>query len=82
MNTHYVQTLIIRARPAGPASGYHLRRRGRPSPIVDAAPGLYFRGLSCLSAVSSMAFPGISRDADYSARQIVARPATANPAAA
>jgi hypothetical protein len=81
MNTHYIQTLIIRARPAGPATGYHLRRRGRPLPIVDA-PGLYFCGLSCPYAVSSMAFPSISRGADYSASQIVARPATVNPAAA
>lgn len=46
--------------------------------VVDAAPGLYFCGLSFQYAFSSMIFPGISRDADYVARQIVARSATVN----
>jgi putative flavoprotein involved in K+ transport len=41
--------------------------------VVDAAPGLYFCGLSFQYAFSSMIFPGVSRDADYVARQIVAR---------
>ena len=41
--------------------------------VVDAAPGLYFCGLSFQYAFSSMVFPGISRDADYVARQIVTR---------
>jgi putative flavoprotein involved in K+ transport len=50
--------------------------------VVEAAPGLYFCGLSFQYAFSSMIFPGVSRDADYVARQIVARSATALPAAA
>ena len=47
--------------------------------VVDAAPGLYFCGLSFQYAFSSMVFPGVSRDADYVARQIAARSATARP---
>ena len=50
--------------------------------VVDAAPGLYFCGLSFQYAFSSMVFPGVSRDADYVARQIVARSAAVRPAAA
>ena len=50
--------------------------------VVDAAPGLYFCGLSFQYAFSSMVFPGVSRDADYVARQIVARSAAASRAAA
>ena len=49
--------------------GWPVEYRG----VVDAAPGLYFCGLSFQYAFSSMVFPGISRDADYVARQIVAR---------
>ena len=41
--------------------------------VVEAAPGLYFCGLSFQYAFSSMVFPGIGRDADYLARQIVTR---------
>jgi len=41
--------------------------------VVDAAPGLFFCGLSFQYAFSSMVFPGVSRDADYVARRIVAR---------
>ena len=52
--------------------GWPVEYRG----VVDAAPGLYFCGLSFQYAFSSMVFPGISRDADYVARQIVARSAT------
>jgi putative flavoprotein involved in K+ transport len=49
---------------------------------VDAAPGLFFCGLSFQYAFASMLFPGIGRDADYVARQIVARSAAiAKPAA-
>jgi putative flavoprotein involved in K+ transport len=48
--------------------------------VVDAAPGLYFCGLSFQYAFSSMVFPGIGRDADYVARQIVARQAAAGSA--
>lgn len=58
--------------------GWPVEYRG----VVDAAPGLYFCGLSFQYAFSSMVFPGISRDADYVARQIVARSATVNRAAA
>ena len=50
--------------------------------VVDAAPGLYFCGLSFQYAFSSMVFPGISRDADYVARQIAARSASVSQAAA
>ena len=50
--------------------------------VAAAAPGLYFCGLSFQYAFSSMIFPGVSRDADYLARQIVARSATVNRAAA
>jgi putative flavoprotein involved in K+ transport len=49
--------------------------------VVAAAPGLYFCGLSFQYAFSSMVFPGISRDADYVARQITARWAALSPAA-
>ena len=50
--------------------------------VVEAAPGLYFCGLSFQYAFSSMVFPGIGRDADYLARQIVSRSRSAVPAAA
>jgi putative flavoprotein involved in K+ transport len=58
--------------------GWPVEYRG----VVGTAPGLYFCGLSFQYAFSSMVFPGISRDADYVARQIVARSATVNRAAA
>ena len=58
--------------------GWPVEYRG----VVDAAPGLYFCGLSFQYAFSSMVFPGISRDADYVARQIVARAPTVNRTAA
>jgi putative flavoprotein involved in K+ transport len=41
--------------------------------VVDAAPGLFFCGLSFQYAYASMVLPGIGRDADYVARRIVAR---------
>jgi glycine/D-amino acid oxidase-like deaminating enzyme len=48
--------------------------------IITAAPGLFFCRLSFPLALSSMVFPGISRDADYIARQIVAgRPPRPGP---
>ncbi|MGN6795750.1 MAG: flavin-containing monooxygenase [Streptosporangiaceae bacterium] len=50
--------------------------------VVDAAPGLYFCGLSFQYAFSSMIFPGVSRDADYVARQIAERSSVLHPAAA
>ena len=49
--------------------GWPVEYRG----VVESAPGLYFCGLSFQYAFSSMVFPGVSRDADYVARQIVAR---------
>ena len=58
--------------------GWPVEYRG----VVDAAPGLYFCGLSFQYAFSSMVFPGVSRDADYVARQIVTRSAMANRAVA
>jgi putative flavoprotein involved in K+ transport len=62
-----------------------LDSRGWPAEyrgVVEAAPGLYFCGLSFQYAFSSMIFPGVSRDADYVARQIVARSASVSQAAA
>ena len=50
--------------------------------VVAAAPGLFFCGLSFQYAYASMLFPGIGRDADYVARQIVARSVAARPASA
>jgi putative flavoprotein involved in K+ transport len=53
-----------------------LDERGWPTEyrgVVDGAPGLFFCGLSFQYAFASMVFPGISRDADYVARRIVAR---------
>jgi putative flavoprotein involved in K+ transport len=49
--------------------GWPVEYRG----VVDGAPGLFFCGLSFQYAFASMVFPGIGRDADYVARQIVAR---------
>lgn len=40
--------------------------------VVDQASGLYFCGLSFQFAFASMVFPGVGRDAEYVARQIVA----------
>ncbi len=51
--------------------GWPVEYRG----VVDAAPGLFFCGLSFQYAFASMVFPGIGRDADYVARQIIARSA-------
>ena len=50
--------------------------------VVEAAPGLYFCGLSFQYAFSSMVFPGVGRDADYVARQIVTRSRSAVKVAA
>jgi putative flavoprotein involved in K+ transport len=41
--------------------------------VVPSAPGLFFCGLAFQYAFSSMVFMGVGRDADYVARQIVAR---------
>lgn len=41
--------------------------------VVDAAPGLFFCGLSFQYAFASMVFPGIGRDAAYVASRIDAR---------
>jgi putative flavoprotein involved in K+ transport len=53
--------------------GWPVEYRG----VVDAAPGLFFCGLSFQYAFASMVFPGIGRDADYVARRIVARAGSA-----
>lgn len=55
--------------------GWPMEYRG----VVDQAPGLFFCGLSYQYAFASMVFPGIGRDADYVARQIVARSPQAQP---
>jgi len=52
-------------------TGWPVEYRG----VVDAAPGLFFCGLSFQYAFASMVLPGIGRDADYVARRIVARSA-------
>jgi putative flavoprotein involved in K+ transport len=49
--------------------GYPQEYRG----VVDAAPGLFFCGLSFQFAFSSMVLPGVGRDAEYVARRIAAR---------
>jgi putative flavoprotein involved in K+ transport len=58
--------------------GWPVEYRG----VVEAAPGLYFCGLSFQFAFSSMVFPGIGRDADYVARQIGSRTPSRIPTAA
>jgi putative flavoprotein involved in K+ transport len=58
--------------------GWPVEYRG----VVDAAPGLFFCGLSFQYAFASMVFPGVGRDADYVARRIVARSAVTKPASA
>jgi putative flavoprotein involved in K+ transport len=47
--------------------------------VVDAAPGLYFCGLSFQYAASSMILPGVGRDAEYVAGRIGARRRVAVP---
>jgi putative flavoprotein involved in K+ transport len=49
--------------------GWPMELRG----VVDAAPGLFFCGLSFQYAFSSMVLPGIGRDAEYVAGKIGAR---------
>ena len=51
------------------ARGWPVEYRG----VVDAAPGLFFCGLSFQFAFSSMIFPGIGRDADFVAQRITER---------
>jgi putative flavoprotein involved in K+ transport len=46
--------------------GYPEEYRG----VVESVPGLFFCGLSFQYAFSSMVLPGVSRDAEYVARQI------------
>jgi putative flavoprotein involved in K+ transport len=58
--------------------GWPVEYRG----VVDAAPGLFFCGLSFQYAMASMTFLGIGRDADYVARQILARVSAGGPDAA
>ncbi len=49
--------------------GWPVEYRG----VVDAAPGLFFCGLSFQFAFSSMLLPGVGRDAEFVADRIVAR---------
>jgi putative flavoprotein involved in K+ transport len=58
--------------------GWPVEYRG----VVERAPGLFFCGLSFQFAFSSMVFPGIGRDSDYVARQIVSRARGRLPVAA
>lgn len=58
--------------------GWPVENRG----VVESAPGLFFCGLSFQFAFSSMLFPGVGRDADHIARQILSRSRSAIPAAA
>ena len=55
--------------------GWPIEYRG----VVDTAPGLFFCGLSYQYAFASMVFPGVGRDADFVARQIVARSVAGEP---
>ena len=50
------------------ADGRPRQRRG----VVETSPGLYFLGLHFLYAAASETLPGISRDAEYLARQLEA----------
>lgn len=58
--------------------GWPIERRG----VVDGVPGLYFCGLAFQYAFASGEVNGVSRDAAYVARQIVARTRTQERAAA
>ena len=49
--------------------------------VVEEAPGLFFCGLSFQYAMSSMVFPGISRDADHVAGRIADRARARRPVA-
>lgn len=49
--------------------GWPVEQRG----VVDAAPGLFFCGLSFQYAFSSMVLPGVGRDADFVAGKIARR---------
>ena len=55
--------------PVTDERGWPVEYRG----VVDAAPGLFFCGLSFQYAMSSMVLPGIGRDADYVAGRIADR---------
>jgi putative flavoprotein involved in K+ transport len=57
--------------------GWPIEYRG----VVDAAPGLFFCGLSFQFAFASMVFPGVGRDADFVAQRIAER-ASARPRSA
>ncbi|WP_103381815.1 flavin-containing monooxygenase [Pseudonocardia dioxanivorans] len=50
--------------------------------VVEAAPGLFFCGLSFQYAFSSMILPGVGRDAGYVARAIAERSRNRSPVAA
>jgi putative flavoprotein involved in K+ transport len=55
--------------PAFGEDGGPVHRRG----VVDSEPGLYFVGLLFQYAASSDVLPGVGRDAEYVAKQIVSR---------
>lgn len=50
--------------------------------VVENAPGLFFCGLSFQFSFSSMVLPGVGRDAEYVAGQVVSRARSGAPAAA
>ncbi|MFC5995658.1 flavin-containing monooxygenase [Pseudonocardia hispaniensis] len=58
--------------------GWPVEYRG----VAEAAPGVFFCGLSFQYAFASMLFPGVGRDAEYVARQIVSRERSAVPVTA
>jgi putative flavoprotein involved in K+ transport len=63
-----------------PVIGEHgapMHRRG----VVEGEPGLYFMGLTFQYALSSDVLPGMSRDAEYIAKHIVARRSGGRPSA-
>jgi putative flavoprotein involved in K+ transport len=61
--------------PAFDDRGWPREYRG----VVDHTPGLFFCGLSFQYAFSSMLLPGVGRDAEHVARQIVRRSADLHP---
>lgn len=63
--------------PVVGADGWPAEMRGE----VEDAPGLFFCGLSFQFAFSSMVLPGVGRDAEFVARQVVARTAARDQAA-
>ena len=73
--TGFQQTFDWIKLPIFPDNGWPTEFRG----VVDAAPGLYFCGLSFQYSFSSMLLPGIGRDAEYLARRIATTAPVAVP---